>query len=243
VSHADRAARVKGAIGSLGGGFMLSEQAKAKGKALGTGGWGLYMIGRGGVLGDVHPHVVTAALAFFPYDRVETGWERGRAVLPPADGAAAFADVCHEWARARVASVDGLDRLATLLADVAEAGDVAAAPLYAGWRAMPLPDEPAERVVQLCHVLREQRGAVHAVAVLASGLSPLEAVLTAGGAGNATFFGWPEPYPDVTALADRRAAADALTDELAGTPWAALDETAFAECAELLDVTAKTAFA
>ncbi len=240
-----RAARVKDTIGRLGGGFMLSEQAKAKGKELGTGGWGTYMIGRGGVLGDVHPHVVAAAMAFFPYDRVETGWERGRAVLPPAEAATRFAEICHEWATARLADVPDLGRLADLLAPVAEAAGVAGAPLFAGWRAMPLPDEPAARATQLCHVLREHRGANHAIAVLASELTPLEAVLTAGGPGNASFFGWPEPYPDVSHLigrTGRRAAADALTDQLAGTPWLALDESAFAECADLLDRAAKAAF-
>ena len=45
-------------------------------------------------------------------------------------------------------------------------------------------------------ILREWRGGIHLVATTAVGLSPLEAILTNEGPGQAKFFGWPEPFPD-----------------------------------------------
>ena len=45
-------------------------------------------------------------------------------------------------------------------------------------------------------ILREWRGGNHLVATTAVGLSPLEAILTNEGPGQAKFFGWPEPFPE-----------------------------------------------
>jgi hypothetical protein len=52
------------------------------------------------------------------------------------------------------------------------------------------------------------------VAVLAAGLSPLEAILTKDGADQARMFGWPEPYAIEDAKAELRAEAEALTTNL-----------------------------
>jgi hypothetical protein len=48
-------------------------------------------------------------------------------------------------------------------------------------------------------VLRELRGSVHVLAVVAAGLGPLAAVLATGGEENARRFGWPEPFPSIDA--------------------------------------------
>ena len=54
----------------------------------------------------------------------------------------------------------------------------------------------AGRAAQLMQILREWRGGLHLVATTAVGLSPLEAILTNEGPGQAKFFGWSEPFPD-----------------------------------------------
>lgn len=74
------------------------------------------------------------------------------------------------------------------------------------------------------------------MAVRAAGLSPLEAVLAgAGGAGNATFFGWPEPYPEVSErVRSARAEAERLTSELVAPAYAGLTAAAAAELDDLL---------
>ncbi len=237
----EAAAAVKDDIGRLGGGFMLSEQAKVAGTSAGIGRWAMYMIGRGGVLGDVDPDVVTAAYYFLPASSVHKGWGKGRAALTPAGAVSLFTGACHEWGRRHLAAVKDAERLAELLERVAAAADVAGLPLFAGWRAVPLADDPPARLAQLCHVLREFRGGIHGLCCIASGLTPLEAVLTGGGPGNATFFAWPEPYPDVTGLMSRRAEVDALTNLRAAAPWSALEKAERAECVDLLSAASQLA--
>jgi hypothetical protein len=46
-------------------------------------------------------------------------------------------------------------------------------------------------------------------------LTPLEAILTNEGRGQAKFFGWPEPFPDSAPLRHKHDEAEAITDRLA----------------------------
>jgi len=241
VTPEDTARAVKHDIGRLGGGFMLSEQAKAASVSAGIGAWAMYMLGRGGVLGDVNPDVVTAAFYFFPPSSVHKGWSKGRAVITPAGATSLFTGACHEWGRQNLADVKDAERLNDLLARVAAAANPAGVPLFAGWRAVPLAVDPPARLAQLSHVLREYRGGVHGLCCVASGLSPLEAVLTGGGEGSARFFGWPEPYADVTHLVELRDQVETLTDQRAAAPWDALDETEREECVSLISAACEVA--
>jgi len=69
--------------------------------------------------------------------------------------------------------------------------------------------------MQLAQVMRELRFGRHCVAVQASGMGPLEAILSGpAGEWNADFFGWAKPYPDVSDLADARNEIEAATDRL-----------------------------
>jgi hypothetical protein len=52
------------------------------------------------------------------------------------------------------------------------------------------------------------------VSTTAVGLSPLEAILTNEGEGQAKFFGWSEPFPDVTVIKAKHDEAEAMTDRL-----------------------------
>ena len=84
-------------------------------------------------------------------------------------------------------------------------------------------------------VMREYHGAVHGVAVVSSGMTPLMAVLAnQGGVENAEAYGWRPPFPEVTE-GDRRgrAAIEELTDRLAAHAYDALDAE---ERRELLDL-------
>ncbi len=234
---------VKDPISRLGGGFMMSREVKQASQEVGLPGWQTYFRGRCGVLGEAETDVVTSVAVFFPDAAVREGWEDGQTV-PAADAAYRYAKACQQWGRRKLAGFDSCARLAELLGRVAEQADVAGAPLFAGWREMPLPDDPPGRLAQLAHVLREHRGGLHAVAVLASGLAPLEAVLTSQyGADNARFFGWPEPYPELGEdVRRRRARAEELTGELIAPAFAALSESETAELVKLLDGAMGTAF-
>ncbi|MFI0367872.1 hypothetical protein ACH35V_08325 [Actinomadura sp. 1N219] len=222
------AAAVAEPIGRLGGAFMRSREAKAFSVETGLTGWTPYFRGRCGVLGDADADVVAAAAGFFPVEAVRKAWAKG-AGLPTATAAARYAAVAQDFGRRKLADFAESARLADLLQRVVDGGPVVAAPLFAGWRAMPLPEDDRARVIQLAHVVRELRGGLHIVAVLASGLSPLEAVLSGhsailrDGEPNAEYFGWPRPYPEVTdEIRRRRDDAERLTDDLMAPAFAVL---------------------
>ncbi|MCA1824318.1 MAG: hypothetical protein ABR520_02785 [Mycobacteriales bacterium] len=229
-----RGARVKQAI-YLGGAFMISPQMKAAGKELGTRAWQTYMIGRGGALGDVSPDVVAAAMHFFPLEFVRENWSVARQTVTPAQGVARYAQACQEWGRAYLGEAPDLGAVDAALAAVIDAAPPGGKAMFAAWRLVPLPDDVSARVAQRLHVLREHRLGCHSAAVLAVGLSPLEAVIAANDVDNATFFNWPPPYPDRDSVVERHARADQLTDEIASADWAVLTDDEFARVAQLLD--------
>ena len=237
-------AAAKPVVTGLGGAWMISSEARAAGTEHGYRGWQLYLAGRAGVLGDVTSEVVHATLGFLHLDLVRSGWEAGRAVAPLGDTVARYVEVCRAWGRRRYAGLpaDDAERLAALLETVATAADPAGWPLFAAWRAQPLPDDGPGRAVQLLHVLREHRGGAHLAAVRQAGLTPLEAIVSgAGGAGNAAFFGWSDPLPQPTdALRDRLAEAERATDQQVAPAYAVLS---VAEQTELLRLLAGAAAA
>ena len=235
------AAAVGSFVSDLGGGFMISSQAKAFGKDNGLRGRQAYVLGRGSVLGDVDADVVTSAFGFWPADVVRESWDAGRAVLPVAAARVGYTAACHGWGIEHYDRLDGAGRLAELLEWIVDGTDVAGLTLYAGWRAVPLPDDPRARLAQLMHLLREHRGSLHLVAVVASGLSPLQAILAGrGGQGNATFFGWEEPFEDSSGHAVARSEAEALTDRLVAPAYDVLGHD---ERLELLDLLRQAAVA
>lgn len=231
------ASTVKVAVQSLGGAFMISRYAKAAAVEQGLGGvWTSYFAGRCGVLGEVDADVVTAALGFYPADVVRLGWEAALAVTTPARSGARYAQACQEWGRVKLDGFEGAGRLAELAGTVAAAADVAGLPLFAAWRAVPVPSDDPARAAQALHVLREHRGGMHAIAVLSAGMTPLQAILSGpGGEANATFFGWSGPYEDVSGLGDLRALVEARTDRIVDPAYQALDAAEQAELADLLD--------
>lgn len=236
------AAAAKESVVELGGGFMRSREAKDFGQRVGLDGWQPYFRGRCGVLGEVDADVVASAAAFFPPGAVRAAWDAGRAAVGAADAASMYAEACRNWGRRRLAGFERSERLAALLQRVAENADVVGAPLFAGWRAVPLPDDPPARVAQLAHVLREHRGGLHAVAVVASGLTALEAIV-ASRPQDAGFFGWPAPYPDPgDAVRRRRVWAEKLTDDLVGVAYGVLAAAEAAELVGLLDEAREVAF-
>lgn len=227
------AVQVKAPIGQYGGGFMISREAKAVCDEHGLGAREFYFRGRCGVLGECDADVVTSVAVFFPPDHVRESWEGGRK-MPVEQAVELYAQACQQWGRRKLGGYDGCARLAELLEKVVEKASPLGAPLFAGWRAVPLADDPPARATQLMHVVRELRGGLHANAVLAAGLGPLEATLATDhdatpfghrtGEMIAQFFMWPEPYPkpDPEVVA-RRAAVEETTDDLMAEVFSVLN--------------------
>ena len=151
-------------------------------------------LGRGSVLGDVDADVVTCAFGFWPADVIREAWDAARAVRlrdarartprPAAPGAARFAPSTAPAASPSCS--DGRRRRRCR-----------GSPALAGWRAVPLPRRPG-RLVQQLHVLREHRGGMHLVAVVASGLRRCRRCCRARAAPERRCLGWEEPFEDVS---------------------------------------------
>ncbi|WP_459798632.1 SCO6745 family protein [Herbidospora sp. RD11066] len=234
----------KKAIGSLGGRFMISREVRALCEETGLGRWEMYFRGRCGVLGEVDAEVVVAVALFFEPGFVRAQWESGRS-LPAEKAAFLYAQACANWGRRNLA-FDGAGRLADLLTKATSAASPLAAPLFAGWRALPLPEDAPARAAHALQVAREHRGAMHSIAVAAGLIDPLMATLVgseesgaprtaASTAEVARFLSWPEPYP-VPAEEDveKRARAEELTDVLVAPAYSVLTGGEAEELGELL---------
>lgn len=237
LSAADTARALAAPVNVLGGKWMLDTDVLGAGTSAGyPNGFAYYVAGRGGVLGDVDADVVTAAFGYFAPSAIRALWTRGVAVEGARAAAARYGAGCAAWGRARLEGFAGAERLAELAARFVDSVDPSGLSLFAGWRAEARPDDAPGRAYLLLHVTRELRGSVHIIATTASGLSPLESILTneAGGVAMANMFGWTEPFPDVSSLAAERQEAETLTDALMARHFE-VGLTA-AERAELVDL-------
>lgn len=225
-------------VGVLPSHFMLDPATYQRGAELGFAGFDVYVAGRGGALGDVPADVVGASFVFFSPTTVAEAWERSKAVMAPRETAEVFIGIGHDWADAHLRDDVDLARLADVLGASAAGAPVAAAPLFAAWRAMPEPgpDRPKALVLHRLNLLRELRGALHGAALLAHGIGPHEAVslrtpIMLG------IFGYDGPHPraDDAAFEAEWKAAEAATDRSFGAAaFAHLSEAERAELAELL---------
>lgn len=226
-----------------GAGFMTAEPVTAFGQAHGYADMhAFYLAGRCGVLGDVDSDVVAAAFGFFNPDALRPLWEQALTVRPAREAAALYTEALTAHGGPKLAALAGAARLAELIERVVDAASPAGLPLFAGWRAMPRPTEPASRAVHAIHLLREWRGSAYIAAVTALALDPLDAVMLNGGDGYAEFYQWPQPWGDGHGHADLSAKAEQLTDDQCAPVFErALTASERGELASLLSEAATTA--
>lgn len=230
----EAATRTAQPIVEIGGGFMTDGATYARGGELGFSGIDFYVLGRGGVLGDVASDVIAAGFIFWSPEQVRAQWETGRGVLAPAAAATEWAACCAAWGEAQLPDSPGADRLAELLTTVVAAASPANASLFAGWRALPAPSSTKARLAHDLNALRELRGALHGGALLASGVTPAEAVVHRSPM-MAPLFGWDVESIAVTdEVKARWRAAEAATDIAMGRVLEALDADGRAALVESL---------
>src|SRR5215207_6714973 len=209
--------------GEVGGAFYFMPATLARGKELGLDGLRFYVIGRGGVLGDVEAPVVVSAFGYFNPSMIHKLWTTAAQRVAPREAARAYLECARRVGRERLSELDGLDELCDAAERVIAAVDPAGLALFAGVRAEPLPDDPPARAMQLAVVLRELRGSTHLLAVVASGLSPRVAHHIRRPEMDEAF-GWKEA-PEVTQTErDQLAEADALTYRLLVPAFGAVDD-------------------
>lgn len=196
------------------GAFMLAPPTATMAEELGfPDPLQLYVAGRLGVLGDTTPEVAATAHGFLSPVAAAQLWPAVGKVCSRETAARTFAEACAEYGEDKLAGFDEADagRLADLATAVVDAAP--GTPLFAAWRAMPRPGTPRARAAHALNLLREWRGGVHVAAVTAAGLTPVEAIMSDGGAFYAEVFGWPTPWPDEGSrsaeVADIRASVDA----------------------------------
>ncbi|PZF87023.1 SCO6745 family protein [Micromonospora deserti] len=223
----------------LGDAFTRCPTTLRRARLLGISGWAFYVTGRAGALGDVRAETVAAALGFLAPDAVADGWDAALRTVRPVEVAAATLDECCRWGTANLDAVPGVARLAGLLGHAVQLADATGMPLFAAWRAMPVPEMSAGgRAAIGLRLLREHYAGAHLLAVRASGMTPLEAVLAGPeGEAGAAACGWPPPYPPVGPLVRRRLWAEAVTDRLVAAAFAGLGPAGGTELVELLTAT------
>jgi hypothetical protein len=236
------AAAAKGALLQLGSAYTQCPNTLSGARVLGLTAWAFQVAGRAGVLGEASADTVAAALGFVAPDAIRDGWEAARRVAPPIDIARQHLAECCRWGRENLDRLPDGPRLAALAERVVLAAEPAGLPLFAAWRAMPVPEGGAgARVAVLAKLLREQRVGAHLLAIRASGLSPLEAVIGGPeGEAGAVAFGWQPPFPRPEPLLRRCIWAEKLADRIVAEAYGILDPEERVEFVTLADRAAAT---
>ncbi|HZC27101.1 MAG TPA: MarR family transcriptional regulator [Actinopolymorphaceae bacterium] len=147
--------------------------------ALGLRGyWDGYFAGRAAPLGRVPADVVHAVFYNFADGEVARHIPRVWDTTTPEAALAAREQGCVAALRrilGDLADSPGLARAAELATKAAASAPMEGRVLYAGLRALPVPVEPVARLWHAATLLREHRGDVHNVALVAAGIGGTEA--------------------------------------------------------------------
>lgn len=198
-------------------------------------GMNAYFVGRFGVLGDVHSDIVTGAAAFINPQPLGEAWSQiTQHINPRPVSEKYYASCAVDWGRQNFEDSAELKRFCELAERVVGSASAVCAPIFAGWRSIARPDDAPGAAELLLHTLRELRFARHIVAVAAAGMSPVEAILTQNGESNAQMFMWPEPYPDISDIKDKRVEVEEHTNRLSGQDYAVLSDEERAEFADIV---------
>ena len=241
LSPAEAAEAVARPILEIGRTWMQDLSAAPVAERLGLAGpFGLWTVGRAGVMGEAEASAVAAAIGFMAPDKVMSIWEIRDRGVPAWDVALAYAEHAARWGREAFVGLDPavVARCAELGGRVAGATLPSISALFAGWRTVPLPGDPSGDATVVLQTLREMRGGAHLAAVHAVGLGPHAAIMSTddpirGGSKWAETFGWTAPHPDGDN--DARLEAERLTTVACAPGFGALTED---ERREFVDVVA-----
>jgi hypothetical protein len=211
-------------IRDLGWAFYFAPETLAKGAALGLDGLRFYVIGRGGVLGNVDSSVIRSAFGYFEPGLVEKMWTSAKEKVAPRVAASAYMACGAAFGRSRFAGLPDLDAFCAAAGAVNDAADPVGLALYSGIKSEPLAGDLPARAMQLLTVLREFRGSAHLIAIRASGLDAKTAHFIRRPA-DVGMFGWSDAdAPAITEVeVAKLAAADELTDRLVLPAYSVLD--------------------
>lgn len=230
--------------------------------------WDGYFAGRSAPLGRVPAEVVDAAFYSFADGEVARHIPRVWDTTTPEAAHAARQQGCVAALRRILGDLvgsPGLARAAELLAAASVSAPTEGRVMYAGLRALPVPEEPVSRLWHAANMLREHRGDGHIVALMSEQIDRTEAhVLSALDLGvyPAESFGRIHHLPEarlaavMDGLRDRglldpaghlteagratKARIESLTDTLAETPYDGLSPVELDELIRALEPIATT---
>ncbi len=139
--------------------------------------WMTYFAFRAAPLGPVGPAAVIAAFAGFHPDMVGRALPDAWSRATPQACLTARAEVSAGALREAGADPADCRAAAGMLAPVAAAADATGRPLFAANATVPLPDDPVAALWQVATTLREHRGDGHVAALVAAGVSGIQAHL------------------------------------------------------------------
>ncbi len=209
----------------VGAAYYFHPSTLARGKELGLDGFRFYVLGRGGVLGDVEPTVIEAAFGYFSPELINKMWTTAKERLDPRQAAREALGAAYRLGEEAFASVDAdvLDGFNEAAAAAQQGAALGSLSLYAGFVGEPRPDGPAALAMHNAILLRELRGSVHLAAIAVAALEPAVAH-AARRPDDVGTFGYPEP-PVVTDE-DRAelALVDVATDQSMARVYASLSD-------------------
>lgn len=212
-------------IAALGSKFYFDPGTLARGKEAGLDGFRLYVLGRGGVLGDVEPAVVHSAFGYFNLGLVVKIWNSAKETMSPRDGGRLYMECAGAYGASKLDGVADFEAFNAAADKVIEAGlvDSSAQALFAAIASEPRSDSPAARAFQNVAVLRELRGSLHLVAVVASGLTT-EMAHRVRRPDDVEMFGWANDVQVTDEHREKWETAEALTDELVAPIYGVLND-------------------
>ena len=215
--------RATDAIGKVGAAFYFHTDTVARGKAAGLDGFRFYILGRGGVLGNVEPEVVHGAFGYFHPALIAKMWTTASERVAPRDAARLYHQCAHDLGRAELSDVEGLDGFVDAATQIIDRVEGASLPLFTAMRAEPVPEDAPAAAMHQAMVLRELRGSVHLAALTVCGVRD-DVAHAIKRPDDLAMFGYDEP-PTVTDV-DRAnwQRAEELTDEVLAPSYASLSE-------------------
>lgn len=220
ATAAETVARVFEPVQRFSRAWMLAPSTDDYGIGLGFAtGSQFWVVGRAGVLGSCPPEVAAAAIAFEPLHAVREAWQAVPAGLTHQGVALHYRDRITLWGERVLAEADPRDLadVDTLGRRIVDAAPAALGVLFTGWRRLPVEATLPGRAALTMHLIRELRGAAHIAAILACGLTPLDAILAAPhppprtGPAYAERMGYRGPFRDPEEVREQRLEAERLT--------------------------------
>lgn len=228
-------------------GWMMAESTDQYGVDLGFAtGRQFWVVGRAGVLGSCPWQVAAGGLAFHAPEHVEQAWHAVPAGLTHLEVAGHYLGLINAWGERELtpnfehAKLEVIDSLGRRIIDAAPD---ALGSVFAGWRAMPRPSDVGARVALTTHILREMRGAAHIDAIIACGISPLDAILASTnapprtGPEYAARMGFTGPFRDPEEVRAQRFEAEEVTARILVPYFSALSSSELAEFGEVVETT------